>query len=124
MPTEREFESGNASAECFNPSSQEFYVPLVNERRQATRFERNASMDFVVIWREPGEERLVEVHDESLTGLGILVDDKLDLKLGSPLRLIYAGEYLEGEVRHITKRPDQRYLIGLATRPIRPEGAE
>jgi hypothetical protein len=118
MSTEREFDLSNSAAEYFNSNSRDSYIPRVGERRQASRFERDEDMDFVIIWREPGEEHLVQVHDESLTGLGILVKDTLGLQVGSVVHVIYAGENLEGEVRHITKRPDDKYLIGLKTRRI------
>ena len=91
------------------------------EQRQATRFRREENTDFAAIWRESGEEILVEVHDESLTGLGIIVDDDtLDLKLGSHVQVVYAGEYLQGEVRHITMQPHGKKLIGLRCERLEP----
>lgn len=124
MSSERELDPDSAGAEHLNPSSYEVYVPLVNERREASRFERNEGMDVGIIWRQNGEEYFVEVHDESVTGLGILTEDTLDLQIGSVVHVSYAGEYLEAEVRHITQQSDQKYLIGLITRPNLPEQAE
>jgi len=85
----------------------------VDERRQATRFPREAGTDFAVIWRDQGEGLLVEVHDESLTGLGILVDAEAELQLGNHIHIVYVNEYMVGEVRHIERQPDGKYLVGL-----------
>jgi hypothetical protein len=101
-------------------SAQECGHPL-DERREATRFRREEGTDFAVIWREPGEELLVEVHDESLSGLGIVVDSKLGLEVGSKLHVVYAGEYMDGEVRHIQPEED-RYRIGLQCRRMLRNG--
>lgn len=89
------------------------HCALLDERREASRFERDHDCDFAVIWNYAGEEIVVEVHDESVTGLGILVDDRLDLQLGSQVRVLYAGEHLQGEVRHLTPQADGTNLVGL-----------
>ncbi len=95
-------------------STQECRHPL-DERRKASRFRREEGTGFAVIWREPDEELLVEVHDESLSGLGIVVDSRLGLEVGNKLHVVYAGEYMDGEVRHIQQEGD-RYRIGLQCR--------
>ena len=66
--------ASNGAAGPFDP---------LDERRQATRFPRLPATDFAVVWQTPGEEILAEVHDESLTGLGILL---ADVSLGATVR--------------------------------------
>ena len=97
------------------------YCSQLDEMRGSTRFEREEGTDFAVIYRETGEEILVDVHDESLTGLGILVDSDLDLRVGNHVHVIYAHEYLSGNVRHITRQPCGRYIIGLSCQRLLPK---
>ncbi len=96
------------------------FDPL-DERRQATRFPREPATDFAVVWQTPGEEILAEVHDESLTGLGILLADVSTLQLGSKLDVVYTGSLMRGEVRHIERRDDGRYLVGLRCESLLPK---
>lgn len=100
------------------------YCSQLDELRGSTRFEREEGTDFAVIYRETGEAILVDVHDESLTGIGILVDSDLDLRVGSHVHVIYAHEYLEGKVRHITSQPCGRYIIGLSCQRLLPRKTE
>ncbi|MCA9198788.1 MAG: PilZ domain-containing protein [Planctomycetales bacterium] len=92
------------------------YLP-VDEQRQATRFPYAEGTKVAAVWREPGDELLVDVHDESLGGLGIIVDSTLGLEVGSCLNVIFAGEYMDGEVRHIEQIGD-RYLVGLRCQKV------
>lgn len=105
-----------------SPISVQQYRLLVEERREASRFGRESGTDFAVIWRESGEELLVEVQDESLTGLGILVESSLGLEVGSRLNVVYTGEYLDGEVRHIQQDGEQ-LRVGLRCRRMIRDGA-
>lgn len=123
MLTEREPNSGDMAEEPSTPPTKTFCAPL-HERREATRFQHDDGTDFAVIFREPGEELLAEVHDESVTGLGILVDAELDLQLGSHINVVYAGEFMQGEVRHITMQSGGKCLVGLHCQRILPEEAE
>ena len=123
MLTEPDPNSGNMAEEPSTPTTEGFCMPL-NEQRHESRFQREAGTDSAVIWKESGKEHLVEVHDESLTGLCILVGADLDFQLGNHVHVIYAGEYLQGEVRHITMQPEGKYLLGLRCQRIPPEEAE
>lgn len=97
---------------------------LLDERREASRFKREGGTDFAVVWRDIGEEYVVEVHDESLTGLGIFVESHLELELevGSRLRVMYTGQYMEGEVRHL-RQEGERYRVGLECRRLPDENS-
>ena len=123
MLTERQPNSGSISEEGSTCPAKRLCTSL-DEQREATRFEREAGTDFAVIWQESDEAIAAEVHDESLTGLGILVDSELDLALGSRVHVVYAGEHLDGEVRHITRQPNGKNLVGLRCQPWLPESVE
>lgn len=99
------------------------FSPPVDEKREATRFRREEGTDFAVIWHTPGEEHLVEVHDESLTGLGLIVDPIIGLKIGTVLNVVYAGEHMDGEVRHIEEMTG-KHLVGLRCARITPRVPE
>ena len=105
-----------------SPISVQQYRLLLEERREASRFGRERGTDFAFVWRESGEELLVEVQDESLTGLGILVESKLGFEVGSRLHIVYTGEYMDGEVRHI-QQEGERYRVGLRCRRMLNDGS-
>ncbi len=85
---------------------------LLDEHREATRFEQEPGTDFAVIWQVPGEESLVEVHDESLTGLGVFMTDVASYHVGTEATIVYHGSVLHGEVRHIEHFADGTWLVG------------
>lgn len=85
---------------------------LLDEHRQASRFEQEPGTDFAVVWQVPGEELLVEVHDESLTGLGVIMTDMATYHLGTEATIVYHGSVLQGEVKHIEHHADGTWLVG------------
>ena len=84
---------------------------LVDELRNWTRFARERGSDFAVIWQESGQEVLAEVHDESLGGLGVYLDDITGFDIGREVNLVYAGEFMRAYVRHVEPR-DGEYVVG------------
>lgn len=113
MLTEREPSPDDEAKASIVPPAAESSAPR-DERREATRFLRESGTDFAVIWCDAVDEILVEVHDESLTGLGILVDSQVDIQLGRQFKIAYAGELLRGEVRHFEPQPNGQLLVGLS----------
>jgi hypothetical protein len=90
------------------------------EHRRATRFLKEPDTEYAVIWRRPGCETLVQVHDESLTGLGLIVADAAPLGVGVITTIIYQGEVLAATVRHVRSRPDGTFLVGLECHRCQP----
>ncbi len=90
----------------------------IDERRKATRFPKEAGMEFAAIWHPQDVETVVEVFDESLGGLGVLVDDPSAFQIGLDIELVYAGSLMAGSVRHIRPHGDGRFLMGLRCTPI------
>lgn len=91
--------------------SQHLHTP-VDELRSWTRFTKERGSDFAVILHPNREEILAEVHDESLAGLGLYLDDVTGLEVGQEVDVVYAGEFMRGRVRHV-EPCDGEYLVGL-----------
>ncbi len=85
---------------------------VLTDLRQSTRFGRDFGAEEVVLWSVPGEEKLAYVHDESLGGLGVYLDDVHGVNNESEVHIIYAGELLRGRVRHIESQADGGYVVG------------
>ncbi|HRX78661.1 MAG: hypothetical protein H6821_12490 [Planctomycetaceae bacterium] len=85
---------------------------VLTDLRQATRFGREFGVEEVVLWSVPGEEKLAYVHDESLGGLGLYLDDVRGLDTGAEVDMVYAGQLLRGCVRHIETRDEGGYVVG------------
>lgn len=86
----------------------------VDELRGWTRFTKERGTDFAVICRPQTEEMLVEVHDESLAGLGVHVKDVEPFVVGREFDIVYAGEYFAARVAHVESHEDGGYLVGFA----------
>ena len=84
--------------------------------RQSTRFPKEPGTDFAVICWAGGEGVLAEVHDESLTGICLVMAQASGLAVGTLAELVYHDTPLHGEVRHVTPRADGKYFIGLSCR--------
>ena len=87
-------------------------TPLTEEQRKATRFVKEPDTEFAVICMAPGVELLAEVHDESLTGLGLIVADASEFEVGMQATIGYHRELLCGTLRHVSPRPDGTFLAG------------
>jgi hypothetical protein len=85
---------------------------LLDENRQASRFEQEPGTDFAVIWQTAGEELLVEVHDESLTGLGVIMTDVASYPVGAEATIVYHGSVLHGEVKNLAPHHEGAWLVG------------
>ncbi len=87
------------------------YSPICDERN-ATRVGSDSETTFAVVYREPGQEALVEVHDESLGGLGLLFSAPPICAVGQEVTIVFATSIFTGSVMHIEVREDGRYLVG------------
>jgi hypothetical protein len=89
---------------------------VFTERRESTRFPKEPGTDFAVIWRNRGDEQLVEVLNESLGGICIVMADVANFPVGAEATLVYHNDVLRGIVRHIQSRDDGMYLVGFECR--------
>lgn len=96
----------------------EYPYTVLTDLRLATRFGREFGGDEVVIWRVPGETQLAYVHDESLGGVGLYLDELRGLDIDSEVDMVYAGQLLRGCVRHIEPRDQGGYVVGFECHPL------
>ncbi len=92
-----------------------FYLPT-DERRQATRFNKEPGTEYVVLRMPDGAELAGEVQDESLGGIAVLLNEVQELAVGTEIWISYAGDSLRATVRHCTLLPDGRQRLGLDCR--------
>ena len=88
------------------------HSPL-DDRRQATRFNREPETEFVEIRPPSGQPIQAEVRDESLGGLAVIVAASECLPIGLECQLVYAGDHLDAVVRYALPLQDGRYRLGL-----------
>jgi hypothetical protein len=96
----------------------EYPYTVLTDLRQATRFGREFGLEEVVMWSEPGKEKLAYVHDESLGGLGLYLEDLRGLDVDSEVCMVYAGQLLRGCVRHVEPRDQGGYVVGFECRSL------
>ncbi|MDA1051528.1 MAG: PilZ domain-containing protein [Planctomycetota bacterium] len=97
---------------------------VLTDLRQFTRFGREFGAEEVVIWTSPGEEKLAYVHDESLGGLGLYLDEVQGLENGSEVDMVYTGQLLRGCVRHIEPHAEGGYVVGFECHEISGSAAK
>lgn len=69
-------------------------------------------MDTALLWLDNNEPVAVDVHDESLGGLGLYLDDIEGICTATEINIIYAGEALRAEIKHIERQPDGSFVVG------------
>lgn len=88
---------------------------LDRERRCASRFARHPDSDFAKLWLAQDDgSHTVEVHDESLGGISVFVDEALPIQVDDRVRLQYSGTIYQCQVRHVTTGSEGRALVGLS----------
>lgn len=88
--------------------------PSSDERRGASRFMMLPDSEFAAVWSEDQDARVVEVHDESLGGLGLIFPATFDVIPGMEFHVVYTSNHFHGHVRHLRRLADGRQLVGLA----------
>ncbi len=89
----------------------------LDERRRSTRFVREPGTDYAAILAPESLAGGVEVADESLGGMGLVVDDRSQFFIEQILEITYAGAEYRAQVRHISRREDGRFTVGLLCLP-------
>ncbi|MBJ41702.1 MAG: hypothetical protein CMJ80_00130 [Planctomycetaceae bacterium] len=83
------------------------------ENRTASRFPREPATDHASILRPFHLAGIVEVDNESLGGLGWVAVDSDSYFVGQDLDVEYAGTVMSVVVRHVTRRNDGRFVVGV-----------
>ena len=97
---------------------QSAYRHLLDDRRASTRMPKEPDTDFAAIFSEDGEPLLAEVHDESLGGLCLVLEDVATYPIASEAEILYQSTLLCATVRHIEPRCDGKFLVGFECHPL------
>jgi hypothetical protein len=84
----------------------------VDEQRRASRFEQSPDEVYAAVWVDGDEALLAEVHDESLGGIALLLDNDGGIGLGSMVNIVFAGSHFVAQARHVETWDHDRVLIG------------
>jgi len=67
----------------------------------------------ITLWTSTTDYQVVEVHDESLTGLAILVRDASQITVNREVRLAFPNRQKWAIVRHIRPASEGAFRVGL-----------
>ena len=84
-----------------------------DEIRRSAGFQREPVTEFASIISPLEVAQFVQVCDESLDGLGLLVNDRTGFRLGMEVELEFGGATFYGVVCHVTKHDDVDFVIGV-----------
>lgn len=92
----------------------ERHINAVSEERESTRFPKEPQTIYAAVWRVEGEEILAEVHNESLTGIALIVEPELGFQVGDVAHIAFAATVTRGTVRHLKLLQDGRVQVGFS----------
>jgi hypothetical protein len=81
------------------------------ERRQASRFGREFESDYAVLRVGTAEARTWPVHDESLGGISLVLDETLTLPVGAEVTIDYGNSQFHGVVIHRRSTGENQTVI-------------
>lgn len=84
------------------------YAP---DRRQWPR--QSGNFQEVILWTSEHTSQPAVIHDESLTGLALLVDNISELKVDRDVRIVFPERKMWAIVRHISRHTPGWHRIGL-----------
>ena len=99
------FEPGDAAMQVFDDG----------ERRQWPR--AAGKVPQLIVWTDSTVHQDAAVLDESLTGVSLLVKDGSDFHDNQEVRLVYGSQEAFATVKHVHRRPDGKYHVGLEWGP-------
>jgi len=95
------------------------HYATLDEQRTSTRFGQDPDSAYAVI-RHPEQEAIkAQVHEESLGGIGLILEDRCDFGVGQEVEIAYLDSLLRAVVRHIEPYDDGRLLVGFECEPAR-----
>jgi len=89
----------------------------VDEQRRSTRFAKDPDSTYAVILHPELQELPAEVHDESLGGFGLVLEDATQFCVGQEVKIAYLDSLLKARVRHVKPRDDGKYIVGFDCTP-------
>ena len=97
-------------------SQHRYIVP--EELRNSTRFRKERGTDTALLWLDKNEPVLVDVHDESLGGIGLYLDEIDSICTAEEIHIVYAGEVQRAEIRHIEREPNGTFVVGFECKHV------
>ena len=85
---------------------------ILDELRQASRFVTDPGGCYAAVWQHAGDEILAEVHDESLGGIALILEDVTTFQVGAEAEISFQHSLTRATVRHFERRDDGTYLVG------------
>jgi hypothetical protein len=85
---------------------------VVDELRQASRFITEPGACYAAVWQNGGDEILAEVHDESLGGIALILNDVSPFQVGQQAKIAFQHSVMHAIVRHVEPQEDGTYVVG------------
>lgn len=96
------------------------HYTFVDEQRNSTRFAKEPESAYAVVFHPEMEELSAELHDESLGGMGLVLEDAAHFCVGQEVKIAYLDSFLKAKVRHIEPRDDGKFVVGFECEPVNP----
>ena len=85
----------------------------LDEQRTATRFGKEPDSAYAVVHHPEMEAFIAQVHEESLGGIGLILEDPRRFGVGQNVEIAYLDCLLRAVVRHIEPWEEEgTYLVG------------
>lgn len=84
----------------------------VDEQRESTRFAKEPESAYAVVFHPDLQELPAEVHDESLGGFALVLEDVTQFGVGQEVKIAYLDSLMKARVRHVEPREDGKYIVG------------
>jgi hypothetical protein len=86
----------------------------VDELRSWTRFAKECGTDVALVFHPSDDQVLADVHDESLTGIGLYLDDIRSFGVGQQVEIIYDNEFFCARVSRVDRYREGGYIVGFS----------
>ncbi len=94
------------------------HYTFVDELRKATRFVKEPETAYAVVFHPVLQKLSAEVHDESLGGMGLVLDDATHFCVGQEVEIAYLDSRFRAEVRHVRPHDEGRFLVGFVCESV------
>ena len=86
----------------------------VDELRHWTRFAKERGTDVALVFHPHLEQILADVHDESLSRIGLYLDDIWSFDIGQEVEIIYDNDFFRASVSHVGPHREGGYIVGFS----------
>jgi len=86
----------------------------VDELRSWTRYAKERGTDVALVFHPQDDQILADVHDESLSGIGLYLEDVRSYDVGQEVEIIYDNEFFRARVSHVEPQDVGGYIVGFS----------